>query len=83
MSLSVCARARTKNLRSSSCVVSVPSRVYIVEEVTGGSGRGSVRDEPSSRVALTRYQASLPLSRKTADTTERTLLLLQAPGGGF
>ena len=34
---------------------------------------------PSSRVAVTRDHASLPLSRKTADTTEHTLLHPQAP----
>ena len=50
-----------------------------VEEATGDSGRGSLRVRPSSRVAATRDHASLPLSRKTADTTEHTLLHPQAP----
>ena len=50
-----------------------------VEEATGDSGRGSLRDGPSSCVAATRDHASLPLSRKTADTTEHTLLHPLAP----
>ena len=49
------------------------------EEATGDSGRGSLKDGPSRRVAATRDHASLPLSRKTADTTEHTLLHPQAP----
>ena len=50
-----------------------------VEEATRDSGRGSLRDGPSSRDAATRDHASRPLSRKTADTTEHTLLHPQAP----
>ena len=73
-----------------SCVVSLlpcvgranardPHTKDSVEEATGDGGRGSLRDGPSSRVAVTRDHASLPLSRKTADTTEHTLLHPQAP----
>ena len=51
--------------------------------LSGGGDRGRwsrlLRDGPSSRVAVTRDHASLPLSRKTADTTEHTLLHPQAP----
>ena len=80
----------TKSHQEASCVVRLlpcvgranardPHIKDSVEEVTGDSGRGSLRDRPSSRVAVTRDHASLPLSRKTADTTEHTLLHPQAP----
>ena len=80
----------TKSHQEASCVVRLlpcvgranardPHTKDTVEEATGDSGRGSLRDGPSSRVAVTRDHASLPLSRKTADTTEHTLLHPQAP----
>ena len=70
----------TKSHQEASCVVRLlpcvgranardPHTKDTVEEATGDSGRGSLRDGPSSRVAVTRDHASLPLSRKTADRT--------------
>ena len=91
MSPGVCARARTKSLRSSSRVVSVHSRVWgwqtpgIHTQRTQWRRRQGIvvaahlGDGQSSGVAVTRDHASLPWSRKTTDTTERTLLHPQAP----
>ena len=77
----------TKSHRGASCVAPCvwtanardPHTKDTVEEATVDSGRGSLGDGPSSRVAVTRDHASLSLPRKTADTTEHTLLHPQAP----